>query len=213
MVFAGVVGFCSGAAGGLMPACYGAACEFLKEEDTGAMATMPIDETFVSVREYLRTSYSPDCEYVDGRIVERNVGEKEHSLLQKYFTLLFGFKEAAWGVVVYPELRTQVARAKFRIPDVLVVRAGVEFEHVLDQPPLIAIEILSPRDTLSGLQEKIDEYLEFETEHIWIFDPIRRLAWTADRGGLHLVNEDVLAVAETPIRVVVGEVFATLDRA
>lgn len=97
------------------------------------MATMPIDETFVSVREYLRTSYSPDCEYVDGRIVERNVGEKEHSLLQKYFTLLFGFNEAAWGVVVYPELRTQVARAKFRIPDVLVVRAGVKFEHVLDR--------------------------------------------------------------------------------
>ena len=176
------------------------------------MATMPIDETFVSVREYLRTSYSPDCEYVDGRIVERNVGEKEHSLLQKYFTLLFGFNEAAWGVVVYPELRTQVARAKFRIPDVLVVRAGVEFEHVLDQPPLIAIEILSPRDTLSGLQEKIDEYLEFEIEHIWIFDPIRRLAWTADRSGLHLVNEDVLAVPGTLIRVVVGEVFATLDR-
>ena len=135
------------------------------------------------------------------------------SILQKYFTLLFGLNEAAWGGVVYPELRTQVARAKFRIPDVLVVRTGVEFDHVLDQPPLIAIEILSPRDTLSGLQEKIDEYLEFETEHIWIFDPIRRLAWTADRGGLHLVNEDVLTAPGTLIRVVVREVFGALDRA
>jgi Uma2 family endonuclease len=92
------------------------------------------------------------------------------------------------------------------------VRAGVKFEHVLDQPPLIAIEILSPRDTLSGLQEKIEEYLEFETEHIWIFDPIRRLAWTADRTGLHLMNEDVLSVPWTPIRVVIRQIFATLDR-
>ena len=177
------------------------------------MATVPIDETFVSVREYLNTSYSPDCEYVDGRVVERNVGEKEHSLLQKYFTMLFGFNEAAWGVVVYPELRTQVGSTKYRVPDVLVVRAGVEFEHVLDQPPLIAIEILSPRDTLSGLQEKIDEYLAFRTEHIWVFDPIRRLVWTADRGGLHLVNhEDALTVPGTPIRVLVREAFAKLDR-
>ena len=35
--------------------------ELLSEEDTDAMATMPIDDGFVSVREYLRTSYSPDC--------------------------------------------------------------------------------------------------------------------------------------------------------
>jgi hypothetical protein len=46
------------------------------------MATAPLrdsEETFVSVREYLRTSYSPDREYVDGRIVERNLGEKGHA--------------------------------------------------------------------------------------------------------------------------------------
>ncbi len=29
----------------------------------------------VSVDEYLRTSYRPDCDYVDGILVERNVGE------------------------------------------------------------------------------------------------------------------------------------------
>ena len=32
--------------------------------------------TLISVDEYLRTSYSPDKEYVDGILVERNVGEK-----------------------------------------------------------------------------------------------------------------------------------------
>jgi len=40
------------------------------------MATLPIYDPhqteFVSVREYLTTSYRPDCEYVDGRIEERN---------------------------------------------------------------------------------------------------------------------------------------------
>ena len=39
--------------------------------------------TLTSVKEYLRTSYHPDREYVDGRIVERNLGEKPHSRIQR----------------------------------------------------------------------------------------------------------------------------------
>ena len=42
---------------------------------------MPVQQTLVSVEEYLNTSYDgPDREYVDGRIVERNLGEKSHHL-------------------------------------------------------------------------------------------------------------------------------------
>ena len=37
---------------------------------------------FVSVREYLSTSYRPDCDYVDGVVVERNLGEYDHARLQ-----------------------------------------------------------------------------------------------------------------------------------
>ena len=32
------------------------------------MATQPIDEPYVTVEEYLHSSYRPDCDYVDGRI-------------------------------------------------------------------------------------------------------------------------------------------------
>ena len=38
--------------------------------------------TLVPVEEYLHTSYDPDCDYVDGEVVERNVGEWDHSELQ-----------------------------------------------------------------------------------------------------------------------------------
>ena len=176
------------------------------------MATLPIDDGFISVREYLRTSYSPDCEYVDGRIVERNVGDKGHSILQMYLGFLFMLNRVAWGIEVYPELRTKLATRLYRIPDVLVVRSGLRFESVLDHPPLIAIEILSPDDRLGDLQEKIDEYVAFGIEHIWVFDPQKRLAWWADRDGLHLVNEDALTVSGTPIRVGLEKVFAELDR-
>ncbi len=39
---------------------------------------MPQSETLISLNEYLNTSYSPDCEYVDGRILERNWRERDH---------------------------------------------------------------------------------------------------------------------------------------
>jgi hypothetical protein len=37
----------------------------------------------VPVEEYLSTSYSPDRDYIRGRLVERNVGEKEHGRMQR----------------------------------------------------------------------------------------------------------------------------------
>ena len=113
---------------------------------------------------------------------------------------------------MYPGLRTKLATRLYRIPDVLVVRAGLRFESVLDHPPLIAIEILSPDDRLGDLQEKIDEYVAFGIEHIWVFDPRKRLAWTADQSGMHLVTADALCVPKTPIWVVLGEAWAELDR-
>lgn len=175
------------------------------------MATVPIDEGLIKVREYLRTSYSPDCEYVDGRIVERCVGEKAHSLLLGYLAFLFMAHRDEWQVEVFMTLRTKVLSTRIRVPDIVAVRAGVVFGPILDVPPLIAIEILGSEDTLSELQEKIDDYLAFGTENMWILDPIRRRAWTADAEGLHVVESGVLSVAGMPIRVVLSEAFAKLD--
>jgi Uma2 family endonuclease len=177
------------------------------------MATLPSSEELWTVREYLRTSWSPDREYVDGRIEERNLGEKEHSIIQRFLTVLFAIKRAEWEVEVFPELRTQTKPRNFRVPDVLVMRAGDKFERYVTHPPLIAIEILSPEDSVSAMQAKAAEYLAFGVEHIWIIDPERRQAWTATATGLHLVQTGELTVPETPIRVVLGELFAELDRA
>jgi len=36
----------------------------------------------VPLKEYLETCYRPDCEYLEGQLLERNVGEWEHGRLQ-----------------------------------------------------------------------------------------------------------------------------------
>ena len=180
------------------------------------MATLPksFDETerLWTVQDYLRASWHPDREFVDGRIEERNLGEIEHSLLQRFFTFLFMLKRTEWGVEVFPELRTQTQARHFRVPDVIVMRAGDKIVRYVTQPPLIAIEILSPEDRLSAMREKAAEYRDFGVENIWVIDPDRRIAYTYNGSALEEVKTDELAVADTAIRVALIEMFAELDR-
>jgi Uma2 family endonuclease len=176
------------------------------------MATLPIDEPYVTVEEYLHTSYRPDCDYVDGRIEERNLGEHDHGLLQAILSALFVNNRTTWQVRAVTDVRTQVKSARFRVPDVSVLRASAPREPIIRHPQLIAIEILSPEDRLSRLQERVDDYVEFGVENIWVLDPETRRVWTADPFGLHLVQNGELTVAGTPIRVVLSELFAELDR-
>jgi Uma2 family endonuclease len=181
------------------------------------MATQPIYEDpqpeFVSVREYLTTSYEPDCDYVDGRIEDRNVGEYDHGYLQTLLAVLFMNNRSTWGVLALTDVRTQVRSTRFRVPDVSVLRADAPREPIIRHPQLIAIEILSPEDRLSRMQVKVDDYLDFGVENIWVIDPETRKAWTADTTGFHIVQNGELTVPGTPIRVVLSELFAELDRA
>ena len=122
-------------------------------------------------------------------------------------------KRAEWGVEVFPELRTQTTARSFRVPDVLVVRTGEKFDRYVTQPPLIAIEILSPGDSLRDMQQKAAEYRLFGAENIWIIDPKPRLAYRYTPSGLEDVQTGELVVPGTPIRVVLSEMFAELERA
>jgi hypothetical protein len=45
--------------------------------------------TIVPVSEYLSITYRPDCDCIDREVQERNLGEREHALLQGIFTAIF----------------------------------------------------------------------------------------------------------------------------
>ena len=167
----------------------------------------------IPVSEYLATSYRPDCDYVDGEVKERNLGEKEHSILQRTFVYLFLLNRAFWGIEVYPELRVQVGPTRFRIPDVTITRAGIEWERILRTPALLFIEILSPEDSVTRIRQRVDDYLNFGTEHVWIVDPELRKAYVCSKTGMQEPVSGVLTIPETEIRVVLSELFAELDRA
>ena len=166
--------------------------------------------TMVALSEYLRTSYSPDCEWVDGEVRERNMGEGSHAVVQSFFIKYFGRREEEWGIRVLPELRTQVSATHFRVPDVLLMRSSDPFEEIVRTPPLLCIEVLSPEDRMTEMQDKIDDYCQMGVKAVWVVDPVRRKAFSVEEGALTPVAD--LTVPGTPIEVSVTEVFEELNR-
>ena len=76
----------------------------LERETRRVMATA----TLISVEEYLATSYRPDRELIDGQLVERNLGEYDHSRLQTKVAGWFLNREREWNIRVVVEQRVQV---------------------------------------------------------------------------------------------------------
>jgi len=173
------------------------------------MATSP---TLLSIDEYLRTSYHPDADYVDGEIEERNLGEYEHARLQSLIVSLFVANEDAWMVEAVTEQRIRVSGSRVRIADIAILHADAPHEHVTATPPLLCIEVLSPEDRLPRAQQVLADYLAMGVEHIWLIDPLRRGAFTYDADGLHTADPANLTVPGTPIRVDLTEAFARLDK-
>jgi Uma2 family endonuclease len=184
-----------------------------ESEDTVSMATRPIYDKPVTVEEYLSTVFEHDCEYVDGAIEERDMGEFEHSFLQLFLGSIFMAHRADWGVTPVSEQRIQLLPNKFRVPDLTVLRAGTPRQRVLTRPPLLVIEIQSPEDTLRRTAAKADEYRTFGIEHVWVIDPYARVAYCGTGSGLELVRSGELTIPGTPIRIVPEDLFAELDRA
>ena len=167
--------------------------------------------TFIPIDVYLHTTYRPDCDYIDGEVRERNVGEISHSFLQSLLAAIFNRNSRTWQVVAGTELRIQVAPNRFRIPDVCVKRRSDPSDPILRIAPLICIEVLSPDDTLSSMQDRFDDYFQMGVPHVWLLDPYRRRGYTATKTSLEEAASGELTVPGTPIRLALPEVFAELD--
>ncbi|MGA7350091.1 MAG: Uma2 family endonuclease, partial [Acidobacteriaceae bacterium] len=163
----------------------------------------------ISLQEYLDTPYRPDREYIDGEVRERNVGKWEHARLQALLAGWFLSNEPAWQVMTSTEQRTRVATSRVRVPDLVIVQAGPQ-PPVIDTAPVLIVEILSPDDTYSDLEERVADYRRMGVEAIWAIDP-------KTRSGRMCIGDDWksarrLEVPGTPIFVELDALFSSLDR-
>jgi Uma2 family endonuclease len=170
---------------------------------------MSTPSTLVSIEEYLHTDYEPDCDYVDGVLVDRIVGEKDHSKLQKEILLYLHHRRVLWNIFVIQELRVQVSRTRYRVPDICVVAGPEPDEQILTKPPFLCIEILSPEDRMSRMQQRIDDYLAFGVSYVWVIDPQTRKAWIYTAELMREVRDGVLRTENPDIAVPLQEVFGS----
>ena len=173
------------------------------------MATAP---PLLSIDEYLQTSYRPDVHFVDGEIEERNVGEYSHAKIQSFISHLFTVHEDDWGTDAVVEQRIRINSSRVRVCDVAILWTSTPLEEVTATPPLICIEVLSPKDRISRVKLVLADYFALGVQNIWFIDPYKRAAYTFDGSELHPADPTNLAVRNTPIRIDLSTLFAKLDK-
>ena len=163
--------------------------------------------TLVSVEEYLSTSYRPDCEYIDGVILERNLGEFDHSSLQTAFAAYFLFRRKQWKLMAVVEQRVQVKPTRFRVPDVCVLLGREPQDQIITTPPFICIEILSKKDTVDSVQDRVDDYLAMGVSYVWVINPRSRRAFAYTTQGIGEAKDGILRTENPEFVVPLEEVF------
>ncbi len=127
--------------------------------------------TFITVDEYLRSSFEPDAEYIEGEIEERNLGENDHSAWQDAISAWFRQQRKTGQIRVRPELRVQVAPDCFLVPDVTLLDRNRPIEQIVTHPPVAVFEILSPTDALKRVMAKCGRYERMGIRTILVIDP------------------------------------------
>ena len=163
--------------------------------------------TLLPLEEYLNTSYSPDMEYRDGVLVERNLGEKKHARLQAALAAYLYVRRRRWKIDVYTELRIRVRARWYPIPDVCVYPLP-EFEgRYPTVPPLLWVEILSPEDRMSDVWKKAGELIANGVPNVWIIDPETLESELRTPSGVEQVADKTLRLPNSPIVIPLLEVM------
>src|SRR5262245_32510493 len=145
-----------------------------------------------------------DFELVDGRLVERNMGAESSWIggrLHSRLDLFCDEHRLGWvwpadnGFQCFPHDPRLVRR-----PDVSFIRAGRLPDDELPKnfvriPPDLVVEVISPNDLVSDLDEKLEDYRKAGVRLVWVIYPESRTVtiYRGDGSVSRLHEEDVLS--------------------
>jgi Uma2 family endonuclease len=155
----------------------------------------------VSVQEYLTTDYSPDVEFVDGRLVDRNIGESSHGRMHALLACQLFTRRSQYGIHVYMSMRVKLSPRHFRVADICVIPGPEPQEHIFTSPPFLWIEILSTEDRMSDMLRKIADLLDFGVRYVWVVDPETTRASIYTRDGITEARDGTLRTENPDIAV------------
>lgn len=166
--------------------------------------------------------HMPDDEYryelVQGRLIRMSPAAPLHGQLTMAIGVLLAehVKAADLGVV-FPEVGFKLASNPdtVRAPDMAFLRrermSPPDSRGFYKGPPDLAIEVLSPDDRPSEIQQKIDEYLTYGTPAVVVIDPDEKTVTVHRRltATVTLTADDTLDLDDvvTGFRCQVREIF------
>lgn len=92
----------------------------------------------------------------------------------------------------------------YLIPDVTVFYPTEPQQRYPDQPPYVAIEILSLDDKLTDVREKLEIYRTWGVPRVWLVDPHSRRMYTCDAG---LKEVSTLELPELSLTLTAADIF------
>lgn len=137
---------------------------------------LPGTATEADVLRYLDREPKRLVELIDGVLVEKAMGAREGFLAITLRFLLGAFVRLRnLGMIGGEAIPVRVSPTQTRMPDVHFTSwarlGGVPFRAVVPVSPDLAVEILSPSNTVAEIARKIREYFKAGTQLVWVFDP------------------------------------------
>jgi len=108
----------------------------------------------IPLDEYLATSYEPDREFVDGVLVERNLGTQLHSRSQVVVGSYLSRYRKSHRIEVFMSVRVGLDAGRYRVPDLLVLEKPYQGGKFVTDVPAVTVEIKSPDDTFDDIIDK-----------------------------------------------------------
>ena len=128
----------------------------------------------VTVEEYLSNPEFKHAEFIDGEVVERNLGSKNHSMIAvNAAAALNQYRKKLQRGSGHAGLHCKLAireRLRYRIPDICYVLRDFDGPY-LDGAPEFCIEIQSPEDLIREALNKFDDYFANGCRLGWIVLP------------------------------------------
>ena len=134
------------------------------------------------------------------------------ALLQTFLAAWFFNHREEWRIVSLMGMRVQVEPTRFRIPDICLREPSDPFARVLQRPPLLCVEILSPEDRMGKVRERLQDFVAMGVHDIWVIDPHARRAYVCVAGEFAEFGGDTLRIAGTEIHVRLADLWAELER-